>query len=256
MKLFPGGEFLIMTIKKSSSLLLAFAASSAFAIQFPISYNSGRSEFKLADMMFVGPGKGNGGAIWTPFAMGTWNGGHSTAVGFGLIYKQLGSSGNGAGDYSFIVGGANVTPVGGFGTQSDLFIAGMQIDDNGSGIVRSAHLTYAEGPGQTHLFIPSYTLSKGNVLGAKSGMAFDLDLTEAFNYVIRSSGSSPSIFTSDVALSTKFGAIGVEGDYTFPTQSSQYNYYLQATTSLLKNTGLKVKYDRAHDVTIALGFRF
>lgn len=245
-----------MSIKSTSTILLVVATSSAFATATPPPFNLGRSEFKLADMQFVGPGKGNGGPIWAPFAMGTWNGGNSTSVGFGLVYKQMGASGLGAGDYSFIVGGSNNTPSGGFGTQTDLFIAGMQFDDNGSGIVRSAHLTYGEGRGQSHVFIPSYTLSKGNILGAKSGIAFDIDLTESYNYVIPFGGSGASAFSSDIALSTKFGAINIEGDYMVPTQSSQYNYYLQATTSILKNTGIKVKYDRAHDLSVAFCFRF
>ena len=245
-----------MLNKKLSSLLFVAAASSSFALQLPVLYNFGRSEFKLADMQFIGSGNGSGKPMWAPYAMGTWNGGHSVAVGAGLVFKQLGASGMGAGDYSFIVGGANVTPTGGFGTQSDLFIAGMQFDDAGTSVVRSAHLTYAEGPGQTHLFIPSYTLSKANIVGSKGGMSLDLDLTESYNYVVRSNGFSPSIFVSDIALSTKVGAIGIEGDYTVPTQSSQYNYYVQATTSIMKNTGLKVRYGRDHDVMIAFGFRF
>ena len=252
-----------MSIKKSLSLLLVVAAPSVFA-----QVTTGRSEFKLADLQFVGSGRaGAQGSeirpVWAPFVTGKWNTGHSTAFGFGLVYKQFGTSGsggqvvknNGAGDIAIIVAGTNNTPVGGPGTQTDLFIAGLQIDDDDANLVRSAHLTYVESAGQAHLFIPSFTLSKANILSGK-GMALNLDLTESYNYFIPTAGSGPSAFSSDVALSTKVGPFGIEGDYTVPSPGSTYDYYFQATASLIKNTGLKVKYDRAHNVSATFSFRF
>ena len=242
-----------MTTKNTLSILLAIAAPSVFA-----QINFGRSEFSLGDASFVGSYKADGKAAWAPFVLASWNDKRSNAMGLGVAYKSFGMGGNGNGDFSLVFLGTNNTPVsqqaipfGASGTQTDLVIAGWQFDDNTANLVRSMHFTYVEGAGQTHVFVPSFTVTKNGLLGGK-GLSLNGALTGSYVY----SSTGGSTWTSDANLSTMFGSITLEGDYTIPSSGNVHDYYVQATTSLVKQTALKVKYDKAHNVVVTFGFRF
>ena len=235
-----------MNTKNALSILLAVAAPSVFA-----QINFGRSEFTLADASFVGPFRMDGKANWAPFVMASWNDKRSNAMGLGVVYKTFGNGGGGKDDFSLIFSGSNNTPTGGTGTQTDLAIAGWQVDDNTANLIRSFHFTYVEGAGQVHAFVPSFTVAKNGLLGGH-GLMLNGALTGS--YVYGSTGHSG--YSSDASLSTMLGPITLEGDYTIPSPGNVYDYYVQATTSLIKQTALKVKYDKAHSILVTFGFRF
>lgn len=234
-----------MNIKKSLSLLLVVAAPTVFA------FDTGRSEFKLADLPFSGfkaTGSMGDRPVYVPFAWGAWNDGNSVRIGGGIAYKQFGT--DGAGDFSLLFGLMNNTP----GSEGNLAIAGLQLDKDDASFVKTVRLTYVEGDSQDHLFAPSLTVERKNVVNL-GGLKINADLTGSYNYFV-ANGGAPSQFAADAGLSTMLGPIGIEGNYTFPSAGGTYDYYVQGMISLMKNTGIKVKYDRAHDITVLFAIRF